>query len=336
MGLLRYIAIRALLIIPTVLILYTIVFIVLRMLPGNPIIAMLGTKSIPPEELHAIEHRLGLDKPLYVQYFDYLWRVLHGDFGTSMVVQGRPIVLDIIERLPATIELSIAALLVALAIGLGTGYLAATRHDTPLDTGCRVFGAIAYTLFIPWLGLMFQLVFSVWLHLLPSSGRIAPGLAPRTITGFYLIDTLLEGNLAGFTSALEHLVLPALTLGIVLSGPYTRLLRNSMVHALESDFSRAYAARGVRDWRIKLHAFRNAIIPVATYAGLQLALLMGGAVLTETTFSWPGIGTYLVDAIANRDYPAVQAVIIVFAFAVGLISLLVDILYALLDPRIRY
>ncbi len=333
---LRYIAVRSVLIVPTVLILYTLVFIIMRVLPGDPVTAMLGTKNIPPEELEAIRRQLGLDKPLPVQYIDYLAGVLRGDFGYSMVIHGRPILLDILERLPATIELALAALAIALVLGIGTGYLAATRKDTPLDTSLRVFGALTYTLFIPWLGLMFQLVFSVWLRLLPSSGRITPGLEPPHITGLYTVDALLAGNFAAFTDALAHLILPALTLGLVLSGPYTRLLRNSMIAALESDFSRAYTARGVREWKIRVYAFRNAIIPVATYAGLQLALLMGGAVLTETTFSWPGLGTYLVDKIVYRDYPAVQAVIIVFAFAVGVISLLVDILYALLDPRVRY
>jgi len=335
-GLLRYFAIRAALIIPTVLILYTLVFFILRVLPGDPITAILGTKNIPPAELKALRHQLGLDKPLIVQYFDYLWNVLHGNFGTSLVVRGRPIAADIFQRLPATIELSVAAMVVSLLIGLVTGYVAAVKKDTVVDSAMRFYGALAYTLFIPWLGLLFQLVFSVWLHVLPSGGRIDPGMAPHPYTGFYLIDSLIEGRLDKFMDALAHLVLPALTLGIVLSGPYTRLLRNSMVRVLESDFVAAYYARGVRKRKIMMHALRNAITPVATYAGLQFALLLGGAILTETTFSWPGIGTYLVDAIMYRDYPAVQAVVIVFAFFVGVISLFVDLLYALLDPRVRY
>ncbi|MET1101155.1 MAG: ABC transporter permease [Pyrodictiaceae archaeon] len=336
MGLLRYIGIRASLIIPTVLILYTLVFIILRVLPGNPVIAVLGTKNIPEEQLHEIMRELGLDKPLYVQYFDYLWRVLQGDFGVSMIVRGRSITQDLIERLPATIELAIAGLLVSLAIGVATGFSAAVKRDTKIDTAMRVFGSITYTLFIPWIGLMLQLVFSLWLKILPTGGRIDPSINLQTITGFYIIDSIITGNIPALLDSLAHLVLPAITLGLVLSGPYTRLVRANLIAALESNYVFAYQARGIRNTRILRHAFRNALIPVVTYAGLQFALLLGGAVLTETTFSWPGLGSYLVEKVEYRDYPAVQAVVIVFAFFVGLISLIVDVIYALLDPRIRY
>jgi len=336
MGLLRYVAVRSVLIVPTVLILYTLVFIILRILPGDPVLAVLGTKNVPAQQLEEIRRSLGLDKPYYVQYFDYLWRVLHGDFGVSMVVRGRSIATDLAERFPATVELSIAGLLVSLAIGVATGFLAAVKRDTKVDTGLRTFGTVTYTLFIPWVGLLFQLVFGVWLGLLPISGRIDPDVNLQVVTGLYVLDSLITGNLRAFTSALKHLILPAITLGLVLSGPYTRLVRSNLVKALESNYVLAYRARGVREGRILLHAFRNALIPVVTYAGLQFALLLGGAVLTETTFDWPGIGTYLVEKVNYRDYPAIQAVVIVFAFFVGLISLVVDLIYAVLDPRIRY
>lgn len=336
MGLLRYVAIRAALIPLTILILYTLVFIILRILPGNPVEAALGTKNIPEEQLREIEEQLGLNKPLYVQYFDYLWRVLQGDFGTSLFIRGRSIAQDLVERLPATIELAVAALIVSLAIGIATGFAASLRSGGKLDISMRVFGAATYTLFIPWIGMMFQLVFSLWLHVLPTGGRIDPDVTLKTITGFYTIDALITGNWPAFLNVLAHLVLPSLTLGLVLSGPYTRLVRANMIAALESNYVFAYYARGVRDRKIIWHAFRNALIPVVTYAGLQFALLLGGAVLTETTFNWPGIGSYLVEKVSYRDYPAVQAVVIVFAFFVGLISLVVDVLYAFLDPRIRY
>ncbi len=336
MGLARYVAVRASLIIPTILILYTLVFIILRILPGNPIIAALGTKNIPPEQLHQLEHQLGLDKPLWVQYFDYLWRVLHGDFGTSLVIRGRSITQDIIERLPATIELSVFALMISLGIGILTGLAASMKKDTVADKALRVFGAATYALFIPWIGLMLQLVFSIWLNLLPVSGRIDPSVNLHVITGFYILDSMITGNWVALKSALSHIILPAFTLGLVLSGPYTRLARNNMIKQLESNYVFAYLARGVRKGKVLRHAFRNALIPIVTYAGLQFALLLGGAVLTETTFDWPGIGTYLVEKVAYRDYPAIQAVVIVFAFFVGLMSLVVDVLYAYLDPRVRY
>ena len=336
MGLLRYVAVRAALIIPSILILYTIAFVILRVLPGNPVLAVLGTRSIPPEQLRQIEHQLGLDKPLWQQYFDYLWRVLHGDFGTSLVVRGRSIALDLEERLPATIELALAGLGFSLLLGFLTGVPAGLRRGTKLDTAMRVYGSLTYTLFIPWLGLLLQLVFAVWLGWFPVSGRIDPTVDLHTVTGFYVLDAIITRNWAALRDALAHLFLPALTLGIVLSGPYTRLIRNNLAAVMESRFVFAYRARGVRERRITLHALRNALIPVVTYAGLQFALLLGGAVLTETTFDWPGIGTYLVEKIQYRDYPAIQAVVIVFAALVGLVSLLVDIVYALLDPRIRY
>jgi len=335
-GLARYVAVRASLIIPTILILYTLVFIVLRILPGNPIIAALGTKNIPPEQLRQLEHQLGLDKPLWVQYFDYLWNVLHGDFGKSLVIRGRSITQDIVERLPATIELSIFALFISLGIGILTGLVASIKRDTVIDKALRVFGAATYALFIPWIGLMLQLFFSIWLNLLPVSGRIDPSVNLRVVTGFYILDSIITGNWAALKSALSHIILPAFTLGLVLSGPYTRLARNNMIKQLESNYVFAYFARGVRKGKVIRHAFRNALIPIVTYAGLQFALLLGGAVLTETTFDWPGIGTYLVEKVAYRDYPAIQAVVIVFAFFVGLMSLVVDVLYAYLDPRVRY
>ncbi len=336
MGLARYVAVRAALIPLTILILYTLVFIILRILPGNPIEAVLGTKNIPEEQLRELEEKLGLNKPFYIQYFEYLWNVLHGDFGTSMIVRGRSITQDLLERLPATIELSIAALIVSLAIGIATGFAASVKSGGRVDAAIRVFGAATYTLFIPWIGMMFQLVFSLWLHWFPTTGRLDPDVKLETITGLYVLDSLLTGNWAALQNALAHLALPAFTLGLVLSGPYTRLVRANMIAALESNYVFAYYARGVRDRKILVHAFRNALIPVVTYAGLQFALLLGGAVLTETTFNWPGIGSYLVEKVSYRDYPAVQAVVIVFALFVGLISLIVDVLYAFLDPRIRY
>jgi len=336
MGLLRYVAVRAALIVPSILILYTIAFLVLRVLPGNPILAVLGTKNIPPEQLRQLEHELGLDKPLWRQYLDYLWNALHGDFGKSLVVRGRSISADLKERLPATIELALAGLLASLVLGFATGVPAGLRRGTKLDTAMRLYGSITYTLFIPWLGLLLQLVFAVWLGIFPVSGRIDPTVGLHPLTGFYVLDSIIERNWAALRDVVAHLFLPALTLGIVLSGPYTRLVRNNLAAVMESRFILAYRARGVRESRLVLHALRNALIPVVTYAGLQFALLLGGAVLTETTFDWPGIGTYLVEKIQYRDYPAIQAVVIVFAALVGLVSLLVDVVYALLDPRIRY
>ncbi|MEB2835946.1 MAG: ABC transporter permease [Desulfurococcales archaeon] len=335
-GLARYIAIRALLIIPTILILYTVVFIILRVIPGNPVEAVLGTHYVPPEVIKEEMHRLGLDKPLYVQYFDYLWRVLHGDFGESMVVRGRPIAADLKYRIPATIELITAGFLVSVLLGIGTGTLAAVKRGSRLDYAMRIYGIATYTLFIPWVGTLLILLFSVHLHWLPAGGRLSASVSLHRITGIYTLDALITGNWAAFADALKHLVLPAFTLGLVLSGPYTRLVRTNLSDVLQSDFIRMYRSRGLPEGKVLRYALRNALIPVVTYMGLQIAILMGGAVLTETTFSWPGLGSYLYQRISMRDYMAIQGTIVVFAFIVGIVSLLVDITYALIDPRIRY
>ncbi|AIF69665.1 peptide ABC transporter permease [Palaeococcus pacificus DY20341] len=336
-GVGQYILIRGLMIIPTVLILYTIVFIFLRILPGDPILAVVGTKNIAPEQLEHLRAMAGLDKPLYVQYFDYLWRMLHGDFGVTLAFpMGKPVVEYLKLRFPATLELTLFGFSISVLLGLLTGVIGAVKKGTKIDAGMRLYSIIAYTLFIPWFGMMLQYIFGVHFHLLPTSGRISPGLDLHTITGLYIFDSILTGNGEAFIDALKHIILPSFTLGLVLSGAYTRLVRNNMVDVLSQDFIRAYKARGVRDWKITWYALKNAFIPIVTLMGLQFAILLGGAVLTETTFNWPGMGTFIVDRIDYRDYNAIQGAVVFFAFFVGLISLIVDVVYALLDPRVKY
>ncbi len=336
-GLGSYILVRALAIIPTILILYTLVFIILRIIPGDPVLAVVGTKNIPPEELEQLRHLAGLDKPVIVQYFSYLYNVLHGDFGKTLAFPRGVAISDYIKtRFPATLELAISGFLVSVIIGLITGSIAAVRKGSKTDSALKVYSIIAYTLFIPWFGLILQYILSVKLGLLPVAGRIDPGLEIQKITGLYILDSLLTGNWEALKSSISHLILPSITLGIVLSGAYTRLLRNNLVEVLSMDFVRSYKARGVKDYKILKYAVRNAFLPVVTLMGLQFAILLGGAVLTETTFSWPGMGTFIIERIEYRDYASIQGAVIFFAFLVGLVSLIVDIVYALLDPRIRY
>ncbi len=335
-SLARYLMVRALLIIPTVLILYTLVFIVMRIIPGDPVQAALGTRYIPPEQLEILRQKHGLDKPYYVQYFEYLAGVLRFDFGESLVIEGRSITADILDRFPATLELTIFSFIVSVAIGLSTGIIAAVKRGSIIDSAMRVYSIVAYTLFIPWLGSILIIIFSLWLGLLPTHGRLSPKVELQEVTGLYVLDSIITRNWEALKDALAHLVLPSLTLGIVLSGAYTRLVRANMSEVLVSDFIRAYRARGVRERRILLHALRNSMIPIVTMMGLQMAILLGGAVLTETTFSWPGMGSYLLEKVEARDYTAVQGVVVFFSFMVGLISLIVDAIYALIDPRIRY
>ncbi|ABL87782.1 binding-protein-dependent transport systems inner membrane component [Pyrobaculum islandicum DSM 4184] len=332
-SLLRYIAFRTLLAVPTLLILLTVVFFILRVIPGNPIIAMVGMKA-PPEYVEQLIREAGLDKPIYIQYFDYLSQIFTGNLGRSLIFGKREVVNEIIDRLPATVELAISAFFVSIVLGHLFGFLA-VKYGGKFDTATRVYAMVAYVLFIPFIGLALQLIFSVWLNLFPVAGRITPGLEPPKITGLYLLDSLLARRLDSFFDAVWHLALPSFTLGLVLSGVFVRLIRNNMKKTLGEDFIFAYRAMGFREWSVLWKAYRVAIVPTVTMMGLQLALLLQGAVLTETTFSWPGLGTLLLERIQYLDYTTVQGTVVVFVFIVVFMNILVDIINALLDPRVR-
>lgn len=329
---------RLLLTIPMVLILITMVFFIMRILPGDPIRSQLGPR-VSAEQAADIAERLGLNRPLYVQYFDFLWKTITLDFGTALTQGERPIKEELAERLPATIELTIPAITFTAIFGIFSGAYAAKNRKKPVDFGLRLFSIFIYSIPIFFLGLIFQIVFSVRLNWLPIAGRMNTLLLVNfnSITNFYIIDSILTRNWPALISAIRHLILPALTLGLALTGVFVRLTRVNMIEMLASDFITAGRARGLPE-RVLVykHALRNTFIPILTLIGLQFAILLAGAVLTETTFSWPGMGRYLVDRIELRDYTAVQATIAVFAIFVGLISLLMDFLYAFVDPRIRY
>jgi len=329
----KYVVIRISLIIPTLLILLSVVFVVLRMI-GDPIIAMVGMKA-PPSLIASLREQAGLNKPLYQQYIDYLYNLFTGNFGMTMAVDNRPVLNVIMERFPATLELTIAAFVISVMIGMLTGILGGWKRGK-LDTGIRLYSIVSYALFIPWLGLLFQLFFGIYLRILPTGGRADAGLTPPHYTGLYIIDSIIAGNMDMLISSIEHLILPALTLGIVLSGVYTRLLRNNMIEILGQDFILAYRARGIKDSKILIHATKNAFIPILTMMGLQFAILLTGAILTETTFSWPGLGTMIVERIQYADYTAVQGAVVFFAIFVATVNVIVDIFYAFLDPRISY
>ncbi|HPC47248.1 MAG TPA: ABC transporter permease [Deltaproteobacteria bacterium] len=335
--LVRYIVTRTLLTVPMTFVLLTVIFVVLRLMPGDPVSAMLGAHA--PE--HVIEQKreqLGLNRPLHVQYVDYLWKVSHLDLGESMVLQQK--VTDAIaDKLPATIELTVSGMFITLVLGVFLGAYAADRRRTLTDSAIRLYGIVVYCIPVYWLGLMLQLVFGVWMDWLPIAGRTGPRVFPSDFerTGFYVVDTLLAMDYDSFRDVLVHLVLPAFTLGLTLSGIFVRLTRANMLDVLKADYILAAESRGIPRSRVVYrHALKNAFIPILTMMGLQVALLMAGAILTETTFSWPGMGRLLLERIYLRDYPTIQGVIIVFALMVALISLLVDIVYAVVDPRIRY
>jgi peptide/nickel transport system permease protein len=337
-GLRRYILTRIGLTLPMVFILATMVFVILRILPGDPVTSALGPKGTP-EQIANIRTTLGLDKPLIVQYGTFLWNMVTLHFGNSLVGGHRPILDEMSERFPATLELILPASILALLIGVYGGALAAANRKRVVDFSLRIYSVVIYSLPVFWLGLMLQLLFGLWLKWLPISGRIDAviGTDLKTVTNIYSIDALLSGNWPALFSVFRHLVLPTVTLGLILSGVFVRMTRVNVIETLHSDYIIAARARGIRE-RVLIygHALKNAMIPVITLIGLQVAILLAGAVLTETVFSWPGMGSYLVERISARDYTAVQSVITVFAMLVTLISLAVDVIYSLVDPRVRY
>jgi peptide/nickel transport system permease protein len=337
-GLRRYILTRIGLTLPMIFILATMVFFVLRILPGDPVTSALGPKGTP-EMIQHIRATLGLNDPLIVQYGRFLWNMITFHFGNSLVGGHRPILDEMSERFPATLELIVPASILALLIGVYGGTLAAANRKKALDYSIRIYSVIIYSLPIFWFGLVLQLFFGVKLKWLPISGRIDAiiGTSLKSITNIYSLDALLTGNWPAFLSVLQHMVLPTITLGLILSGVFVRMTRINVIETMQADFISAGRARGIRE-RILIygHALKNAMIPVITLIGLQVAILLAGAVLTETVFSWPGMGSYLVERISARDYNAVQSVITVFAMLVALISLGVDVIYSLVDPRVRY
>jgi len=330
-----YIVRRVLLAIPMILILLSIVFLIMRV-AGDPVSAILGGHA-PQEQIEQIKEQLGLNKPLLFQFSDYLGQLLHGNLGRSLIWGQRPVVSEIWDHFPATLELSICAFLISVIIGIFTGVVAATNFNKLLDHLFRLYGIITYGLFIPWIGIMLQLLFGVYLGILPIGGRIGTLMEPETITGLYILDSILTFNIDSLISAIKHLALPSVTLGVYLSGIYTRLTRNNLIDVLEKDFIKAARARGLPEKTvIYKHGLKNAFIPILTMMGLEFALLLVGAVLTEITFSWPGMGTLLFERITYRDFTTVQGIIVFFALIVVTVNLLVDIIYAYIDPRIRY
>jgi len=409
MTLRAYIISRILLTIPMILILLTMVFVIMRVLPGDPVLLHFE-KAEHPEAIEEMRRKLGLDKPIWVQYFDYLFGLLRGDLGKSMH-DFSPVAEQIFSAFPATLELAIYSMIVAVSIGIFLGVEASKSYNQPKDHTIRVFGIVTYAIPIFFLGMIFQIIFAVNLRWLPVGGRTYPAMEPKGFTmplsqppggvtthlflscvaglivstlclvafklkgkkitrkilgvlisvflatwilwawvgwhfismgelhiatGLYTIDSLLEGNLYKFAEAIRYLILPSLTLGLVLSGVFIRLTRSNMFETLRLDFVTAAKARGLKERTVIYgYALRNAFLPILTMMGLQFAALLAGAILTETTFSWPGLGRYIVERINFRDYTAIQGAVVFFGILVSIVSLVTDLLYAYLDPRIR-
>ena len=326
---------RLALLLPTFIGITLAAFFLIRLVPGDPIEVMVGERKLDAQAHARLVTQLGLDQPLVVQYGQYLLQTLRGDLGMS-IVSREPVSREFAALFPATIELALAALLLALAVGVTLGALAALNRGKFIDQGVMGLATLGYSMPIFWWGLVLIMVFSVDLGLTPVSGRIAIEYDIEARTGFMLIDSLLSGEPGAFTSALRHLLLPALVLGTVPMAVIARMTRSALLDVLREDYMRAARARGLSPLRVVVvHGLRNALIPVITVVGLQTGALLGGAVLTETIFSWPGIGKWLIDSIGRRDYPVVQAGILISALTFIAANLAVDLLYGVADPRIR-
>ena len=321
--------------IPTVIGITLVAFGLIRLIPGDPIEVMMGERRLDPEAHAALVHRMGLDQPLPVQYWDYVSKLAHGDLGQSLVSR-EPVSKEFAVLFPATVELALSALLIAVTLGLLLGMLAGLKRGTLLDQGVMGVATVGYSMPVFWWGLILIMFFSVNLGWTPVSGRISIEYDVTRVTGFLLVDSWLSGEEGAFASAVSHLILPAMVLGTSTLAVVARMTRSSMLEVLREDYIRTARAKGLSPTRVVVvHALRNALIPVLTVVGMQTGSLLAGAVLTETIFSWPGIGKWLIDSIARRDYPVVQAGILISAATFIGVNLVVDLLYGVVNPRIR-
>jgi len=324
------------LLIPTFIGITIAAFGFIRVLPGDPVLLMAGERGITPERHAELMHELGYDRPLYEQYFDFLTSAISGDLGNSLVTK-RPVFDEFFTLFPATLELSLCAIIFAIVLGIPAGVFAATRRGSWFDQTIMGAALVGYSMPIFWWGLLLIILFSGILGWTPVSGRISLLYYFPNATGFMLIDSLLSGQKGAFQSALSHLILPTIVLGTIPLAVVARQTRSAMLEVLGEDYIRTAKAKGMSMVRVVgLHALRNALIPVVTTIGLQTGVLLGGAILTETIFAWPGIGKWMVDSIFRRDYPSVQGGLLLIATMVMIINLIVDVLYGLINPRIRH
>jgi len=327
---------RAALVVPTFLGVTLIAFALIHLIPGDAVENLSGERGMDPARRERLLHEFGLDRPLAVQYADYLRNVVSGYLGTSLTTH-EPVMQEFRTLFPATVELAFFALLFAVAVGLPAGIVAALRRNTVADYAVMGVSLTGYSMPIFWWALLLILLFSVQLGWTPVSGRIAVEYDVPAVTGFLLADTLIAGDAGAFRSALSHLVLPTIALGTIPLAVIARMTRSAMLEVLREDYIRAARAKGLSFGRVVVvHALRNALIPVITVIGLQVGLLLSGAILTETIFSWPGIGNWLIHGVQSRDYPVVQGGILLVATIVISVNLIVDLLYGVINPRIRH
>lgn len=333
---LRFILGRLAVLIPTFIGVSLIAFSFIRLLPGDPVMLMSGERVMSPERHSELMNQLGLDRPMYIQYFDYLGGLVTGDFGSSIVTK-RPVLDDFLQLFPATLELSLCAIIVAVCLGIPAGVLAAVKRGSWIDQTVMGAALIGYSMPIFWWGLLLIIFFSGYLGWTPVSGRISLMYFFPQVTGFMLIDSLLSGQAGAFKSAVTYLILPTIVLATIPLAVIARQTRSAMLEVLGEDYVRTARSKGLAPLRVVgIHALRNAMIPVITTIGLQVGVLLAGAILTETIFSWPGIGKWMVDSVFKRDYAVVQGGLMLIAGVIMLVNLIVDLLYGFINPRIRH
>ncbi len=313
-----------------------VAFSLIRLVPGDPVLLLLGERGASPEAYAAMRANLGLDRPLLLQYLQFLWNVFHGDLGIS-IVSKRPVIEEFLSRYPATLELGFTALLLATCIGIPLGIVAAVKRNTIFDYSFMGVSLVGYSMPIFWWGLILILLFSVTLGWTPVSGRISALYDIEAVTGFMLIDTWLSGEgRAAFFNAFRHLILPAIALGTIPLAVIARMTRSSMLEVLGEDYIRTAKAKGLSNLAvIIIHALRNALIPVVTVIGLMVGTIITGAILTETIFAWPGIGRWIVHSVTSLDYPVIQGGVVLIATVMITVNLLVDVAYMVSNPRLR-
>lgn len=327
---------RLAVLIPTFIGVSIIAFSFIRLLPGDPVALLSGERVMSPERHAQISAQLGMDRPMIVQYFDYLGGVLTGDFGTS-IVSKKPVLDQFLTLFPATVELSFCAIIIAIALGIPAGVIAAIKRGSIFDQGLMGIALVGYSMPIFWWGLLLIILFSGTLQWFPVSGRISLMFYFPQVTGFMLIDSLISGQKGAFASALSHLVLPSIVLATIPLAVIARQTRSAMLEVLSEDYVRTARAKGLSPFRVVgIHALRNAMISVITTVGLQVGVMLAGAILTETIFSWPGIGKWILDSVFRRDYAVIQGGLLLIAAIIMTVNLIVDLLYGLVNPRIRH
>jgi len=332
---LSYIIRRILSLIPVLIGVSIIVFLFIHMIPGDPVLAILGERA-SVENVERARHELGLDRPLWEQYFLYIGKIFHGDLGRS-IRSNTPVAHEIVAKFPATVELSLFAMFIALIVGIPAGIISAAKRNSIFDNIAMIAALIGVSMPIFWLGLMLAFLFSIFLKWLPFSGRLDSTIIFSAKTNLLLLDSIIARNWVAFKNSLAHLILPSLALSTIPMAIIARMTRSCLLEELGQDYIRTARAKGLRENRVLLkHAMKNAFLPVITTIGLQAGTLLSGAILTETIFSWPGIGRWIYMAIQSRDYPIVQGAALLITLIYVLVNLLVDISYAFFDPRIRY